>query len=414
MRTFIFLDTNNWIYLSNGFNVWSNKHDELHFKVFDIITRRVADESLVVLVNDIVIDELQRNKAQTEEQLRQIEKKYKSYSSYLSAIKDFAGGSEKKYKKVHKALKNKYEEKVEQYREHVDKVEEFLLNKTVKIDVSDQVKVEASNLALAKKAPFIGDKKNSMADALILLSAIEHIYENEKSDFPFPDEGDEPQYLFPQSYFVSSNSGDFSALDNKEKVHPDLEPYLFKTKTEFYYSLAKLVNSLEERFLTIEEIEEIDHFDDSMHCPLCQYEYYPTVDFSDYFDIIDPNKSYYDKNQMRINFPDTEEVEIPDDMTSQNIRIRTAECSYCGTSFFECPCGELIPVEWSDRFECPGGCGTIYNVSTDAYRGEGINSFEVEIVKVEHCEMCGEEVESVNESGLCPDCAEIEERNMNG
>lgn len=136
MRTFIFLDTNNWIYLSNGFNVWSNKHDELHFKVFDIITRRVADESLVVLVNDIVIDEWQRNKAQTEEQLRQIENKYKSYSSYLSAIKDFAGGSEKKYKKVHKALKNKYEEKVEQYREHVDKVEEFLLNKTVKKEIS--------------------------------------------------------------------------------------------------------------------------------------------------------------------------------------------------------------------------------------------------------------------------------------
>ncbi|RIJ48750.1 hypothetical protein D1614_09475 [Maribellus luteus] len=414
MRTFIFLDTNNWIYLSNGFNVLSNNHDELHFKIFDIITKRVEDGSLVILVNDIVIDEWRRNKEIAEKQLKLLENKYKSYANNIKAIKNFVGSGKKKFKKVQKALKDKYDKKVKQYREHVDKVEDFLLNKTVKIEVSDQVKVEASNLALEKKAPFIGDKKNSMADALILLSAIEHIYENEKSEFPFLDEGDEPQFLLPKSCFVSSNSGDFSAPDNKENIHPDLEPYLSKTKTEFHYSLGKLINSLENEFLTIEEIEEIEHFDDRIHCPQCQYEYYPSVDFSDYFDIIDPNKAYYDKNQIRISFPDTDDVEIPDDMTSQSIRIRTAECNYCGTSFFECPCGELIPVEWSDRFECPGGCGTIYNVSTDAYRGEGINSFEVEIVKVEHCEMCGEEVESVNESGLCPDCAEIEERNVNG
>jgi len=40
---YIFLDTNNWIYLANGFNVLSKEHDDLHFRVFDIIEKRVDD-----------------------------------------------------------------------------------------------------------------------------------------------------------------------------------------------------------------------------------------------------------------------------------------------------------------------------------------------------------------------------------
>lgn len=412
MSTFIFLDTNNWIYLSNGFDVRSKSHENLHFKLFDFITQRVDEGSLVILVNDIVIEEWRRNKTEAEKQLTIIKKTYKTYSSTLKAIQKFVGG-EKEFDKIQKVLKKQYDKKIKQYRKHVNLVEQFLLTKTVKIDVSDSVKVEATNLALAKKAPFIGDKKNSMADALILLSSIEHIYENEKYDFHFLEKEDEGKNYFPLSYFVSSNSGDFSAPNDNENVHPDLAPYLEKTKTNFYYSLGKLINSLEDRFLSEEELEVIEHYEDEAYCEACNFDYAPTLHFSEYDEIYNPNKKFIDKKQRTINFPGEEPVEVPDYKTTPMDKIRYADCSYCGASFFECMCGELIPVEWDDRLECPGGCGTVYNVRTDAYRGEGVGDFEVEIVKVVDCDNCGCETESVNEFGRCPDCEEREEKYIN-
>jgi predicted nucleic acid-binding protein len=69
MVKYIFLDTNNWIYLCNGYNVYSGKHEELHFKIFDTLKKRSEEGSLRFLINDIVIDEWTRNESQRREQL---------------------------------------------------------------------------------------------------------------------------------------------------------------------------------------------------------------------------------------------------------------------------------------------------------------------------------------------------------
>jgi hypothetical protein len=410
MRSFIFLDTNNWIYLSNGFNVQSNKHDDLHLKVFDIIQKRVEDGNLVFLVNDVVIDEWNRNKEQTKNQLKDIENKYKSYKSQLSAIEDFIQDEFPETKGLKEILEDKYKEKIERHKKHINDVEDFLIKKTVKISITDNNKIESSNLALEKKAPFIGDKKNSMADALILLSSIEHIQNNEK--IPLPTFDDTELFEFPESFFVSSNKGDFCSPGDKEKIHPDLESFLDRTKTKFFFTLGKLINSLEEKFLSEEEEELIEYTDDRQFCEVCNYEHYPTVEFSEHFKVFDPKKHYSDPRQLKIKFEDYEhELDEEEDDTDNSSfsRIRTADCNHCGAEFIECTCGELTQVhEYNSEIECEGGCGNKFIVHAEIDKKGMVHSLEYEIVEEYECKTCGYMFSSVDDSGNCEECAEYE------
>jgi hypothetical protein len=412
MQKFIFLDTNNWIYLSNGFNIFSSRHDELHLKVFETIRKRVNEGNLVFLINDIVLSEWERNKEQTENQIKEIGKKYNSHKGNLKSLNDFITGENKneEINTLKKVLEEKYTEKIERHKTHIKNVESFLKNETLKISISDKTKIEASNLALEKKAPFVGDKKNSMADALILLSSIEYLFENHK--FPLPDFSAEENtdFFFPDSFFVSSNKGDFSSPEDKEKIHPDLEPYLNKTKTKFFYTLGKLINSLEEEFLTEEEENIIEHVDDRMYCDVCNCDYYPSVDFSDYFEIYNPNKKFIDRNQFSFEFPeDKHNLKISEEMSTPMSSIRTAECGYCGAEFIECLCGELNHIEeYNSIFECVGGCGTKFKINADIDRKGMVHSLEYELIKEYKCSKCGDEFEEVNENGLCEECAEYE------
>ena len=407
MSKFIFLDTNNWIYLSNGFNILSNKHDELHLKIFDIIQKRTDERSITFLVNSIILDEWERDRDKAENQIKEIENKFKSYSNNLKSIKAFLQTDPDELRKIEELLKEAYNEKLKRHKDHVKNVEGFLKNKTTKIDVSDKNKIEASNLASEKKAPFIGDKKNSMADALILLSSIEHIFTHEKIINPFK----EDDYKFPESYFVSSNKGDFSSDEDKEKIHPHLKSFLNRTGTKFYFTLGKLVNSLEEKFLTEEEENILEHIDERLHCEVCNYEYYPTVNFSEYLEVIDPNHLAPDPNQLSLPLPlslanhNTDQVEYK----PSQVQIRTADCSYCGAEYLECDCGALNVVDqYNTNFECIGECGKVYVVHADIDKKGMVHCLEYEIVESHVCEKCGETVDSISEDRLCGECAEYE------
>ena len=66
---FVFFDSSMWIYLANGFKVFSGKYLDLHFKIFDILERRAAEGSLVILTNEIVKEEWERNEEESAKQL---------------------------------------------------------------------------------------------------------------------------------------------------------------------------------------------------------------------------------------------------------------------------------------------------------------------------------------------------------
>lgn len=395
-QIYVFLDTNNWIYLANGFNVQSRKHDDLHYKLFDFIEAQVDQGKLVVLVNEIIFIEFERNKTHTNDKIEDIEKKKTGYNNTLKSLKEFIPEDSAVIDELRNHLKAEADKKTQAEKQHVVKVQEFLNNKTKRIEVKSEHKIDASDMALAKKAPFIGEKKNSMADALMLLSAVDHICKNEMIRWHIFDDSEAIEYL-PKSFFVSSNSGDFSDPADAKSIHPDLVDILKRSGTIFHHSLTPLLQSLEAELLTEEEevvIEEAVW----QHCEICDYEF-SNIDYSLRFEVFDPRKT--------VDTMDTHQLPIFNDQKTTNpyIRLRTAQCDHCGVDFLECPeCDELIQVDgYNKKIECP--CGDfkfILNAERDRkgvyYEGE------YEIVIDYKCDQCDKEVDSVNEDGICDEC----------
>ncbi|MDB5125172.1 MAG: hypothetical protein JWP94_3301 [Mucilaginibacter sp.] len=405
-KVYVFLDTNNWIYLANGFNVQSQKHDDLHHKLFNFIEQQVDENKLVVLVNDIILDEFERNKAHTQDRIADIEKKKTGYNNTLKSLKDFIPDETGAINKLRDQLKAKAEEKITAEKSHIAKVEDFLKNKTKKIEITLEHKVEASDRAVAKKAPFIGEKKNSMADALVLISAVDHICKNEMVVWNIFDDMESIEYL-PKSFFVSSNSGDFSDPKDPKSVHPDLIDLLKRSNTMFQHSLTPLLHSLESELLTPEEeivIEEADR----KHCDICDFEF-SNIDYVASFEVFDPRRSYdtLDLQQIPI-FPGHPS-------TSPYIKLRTGQCDHCGTDFLECPeCGELIQVDgYNKKIAC--SCGYFkFQLHAERDRKGVFYEGEYEIIVDYTCCQCGEPTDNVDNDGTCDECAEYNQKPSKG
>jgi hypothetical protein len=402
---YVFLDTNNWIYLSNGFNIYSSDYGELHFKIFDFIVKKVDEGRLTFLTNKIVLEEWERNKKHSQNQIHDLKKKLGLAKTFLKSIKNLLEqDGQAMAKSLAEQITIDIENKIQRNTLHIALVEKFLKEKTSLIDVSDQVKIQAANMAAARKAPFIGEKKNSMADAWILLSSIEYVEQNLKikSDRPQSNE-----VLFPENYFVSSNKGDFSSTDDPKIIHPDLKPYLAKTSTEFYYSISDLIKNLESEFLTEEEAEWIDsHYS---KCPVCEFSYANTVEYSNAYPLYDPNKEklYKDPNQMGFPFVETDAAP---EVTSSDLEsdMVEAHCSHCNTDFFVCiGCGELNEIQTHNKiFSCEYDCGYHYLLTTDIDKKGMIHGWEFEIVASKVCQRCHNSFSKLSDSGLCEECEE--------
>lgn len=401
---YIFLDTNNWIYLANGFNVLSKEHDDLHLRVFDVIEKRVDDGSLTFLVNDVVLEEFERNKAHTEEKIKKIQHKANSYTGHLKAMKDFAPEAAAEIENLQKRLQETADEKIGLQKKHIAKVEHFLKTKTKRIAITAENKIAAAEMALAKKAPFVGDKKNSMGDALILLSSIAYIEKHAKSgiDFSFYEGPTEDNSYYSESYFVSSNSGDFSHPEHKEQVHPDLEQLLAKPNIRFYHSLNPLITALDKEFLTLEEEAQIEGADDSYLCPVCEYEY-SGLNFEKLI-IFDPNKLNKDSNDpAQINLFDGQIIKVNDPM----VETKTAFCDSCSADFIECPnCEELVHIASPNMVTECTGCSYQFILHEETDRKGYVFHHVYEIVNYKYCAECGTACEQVNADGLCDTCTE--------
>ena len=117
-------------------------------------------------------------------------------------------------------------------------------NLTILVPVSDQTKILAIDLALQKKAPF--QMRNSMADALIFLTAVEWVNANNSN----------------KSVFVTLNTKDFSDekrddedISFKERLHPDLQFHIKNNELEFGIVLGRVLNDIEHSLATQEEID---------------------------------------------------------------------------------------------------------------------------------------------------------------
>jgi hypothetical protein len=397
---YIFLDTNNWIYLSNGFNTQSNKHDELHFKIFDLFRKRVNDGSITVLVNQLVLEEWKKNKQHCKNQVDELIRTHQGYRNTIKSIGRLTGEETTvAIDLIIKQLDVFYQAKVARHEKHILDVEQFLLGQTVLIDIPDSIKILAANMAAEKKAPFIGDKKNSMADALILLSSLRYV-ETNCGFKPFVPASLTTMYL--ESYFVSSNSGDFSSKKDKEAIHEDLKPLLAKTETQFYNSLSKLIMSLEAEFLSEEEASMMDLH--NADCPVCHFPYARSVEFFQPYQLYDPNKAHkINSQQFKFNFT---ESEPKNDQADVQVEIIEGTCTQCNEHFFICPnCKEMNHImRHNTIFQCEFECGYYYILNTDVDKKGMIHGWSLEIVEGKTCQRCEQRFTKLSDSGLCEFC----------
>ncbi len=115
---------------------------------------------------------------------------------------------------------------------------------TIWVPASSQTNASAIAHALQKKAPF--RQRNSMADALIFLSAVEWVNANKPE----------------RSVFVTHNTKDFSDekrgdedRDFKERLAPDLQVLADKNRLEYGIIVGRVLNDIEQSVATEEEIE---------------------------------------------------------------------------------------------------------------------------------------------------------------
>ncbi len=372
---YLILDTNTWIYLANSKDpLTENFHDGLHFKLFEKLAKKVKDGSVQILINYLIKEEWERNKQHASGLVIKYENKLKSELAFFENIRKTING---KYNDELEKIKIEYQgsinTKIRENKTHIANVDQ-LLNSSIEFKVSIEIKAFAADWSVEKKAPFKGEKKNSMADALILFSAIEYI----KTISTINLCGEDVLIDLPTSIFVSGNKGDFCSAKDDEIIHEDLEPHLSEVKMWFFRSLPSVLNFIDNTLFKETEIKEIeqemDEFfeyeDDSCYCEICTFDdenqYINIVYFSNPEEILNEDEEAENPDQLKLELGLTPEVKKREITTT----VQRGYCSWCNTEHIKCQnCGEVtaITVDIGDTFECEG-CGLIYMIM-DKYVG---------------------------------------------
>ena len=222
----LILDTNIWI---------SHIAKDKPAGIFESFKKQVEDGEVILLINQIIRDEWNRNKENT---IRDIEKEIKTISKTALKMKPFLDNENKR--KIENLLSdyNREEEKrVELAKKRIEEVEKLMTNAT-EIEITDEMKIQVSNWALEKRAPFT-QKANSVGDALILLSAVKHRHNNKSA------------YFIP-GFFVSFNHTDYSKKNNADQIHEDLEEILKEANLSYKRNIGEVLNLTPELNIEVE------------------------------------------------------------------------------------------------------------------------------------------------------------------
>lgn len=383
---YLIVDTCNWIYLATSKDPQTDKFEERHFKLFSNLIQKIESGEVKLLLCSIIEKEWQKHKEDTAKGfIKKLQNELIEYGNIINKIKNALQDESDKENitKVFEKYKEAIDIKIKLNEEHIDKID-LIIEKAKKYEISVDTKAFVSDWAVDKNAPFKGDKKNSMADALIFFGAVAFIEEISKLDDLW---SGEVIYEYPTSIFVSSNKGDFASLANKKEIHEDLKPFAEKIELNFYTNLPEALNFVQEQVKIAEPLfneedirlieESLDEFDEDWYiCDVCSPDnmYANMVYFSEPYEIEYFEKRIINLNQLEIDFKDLENIPI----SKPIYKIRIGECSWCYTTHLICfKCNEVTALsgETEHGFECEG-CGTKYIVKSE-YDRKGILSTEI-------------------------------------
>ena len=225
---YLIIDTCVWIDLCN------NK--EIREKFSNLVNR----EKVKLIIPQLVIVEWERNK-----QSKVIDRKENSIRGMIKttkAILEYLPQEESSYiKGVLERFQQRKVEIIQSVLEEIKEIENLFNHpSTIKLAIEEKVKLQAVEFALEKKAPF--KEKNSMADALILLSAIDYIRKKK----------------LPNCIFVSTNTKDFSSNSETHGIHEDLKELFDEYKVKYYDNIGLAINVIEKDLVSAEKILDIE------------------------------------------------------------------------------------------------------------------------------------------------------------
>jgi len=389
------LDTNIWIYLANSYNPKNkNYEDGLHFKLVESLIKLIDSGDFILLTNDIIIEEWNRNK---EAAKKLIEKHKKTVEGNEGSIKNIKKQLEHEDKIKLNDIFQKYTDSIQKIiqdnERHIQEVEELLVNKSLKIEIPNEVKIIAADRAIKKMAPFKGDKSNSMADAIILLSSIEYL--KKIRDKLWKEEEFFPSY--PESIFVTNNKGDFANPSNENEVHIELKPLLEKVEMKYEMNIGKVINKAHVDLIAYEEIKQIEkdldeeYWKSLTYCEECSPDpekmyVHNIIEFEEPIQIKNELTEYYDPNQMKLfELQKIENSEGDEKIKKTDVdTIQLGSCTWCSSKYIKCQfCGGVNSIEEvleDSKFECEG-CYLVYEVVSN-YIGNGMHEDKIKIIGI--------------------------------
>ncbi|MBE7635183.1 DUF4935 domain-containing protein [Tenacibaculum finnmarkense genomovar ulcerans] len=384
---YISLDTCTWIYIVNGTEPVSH---------LNFIKKELDKGNLRLILPNIVIDEWNRHKNDTvkkgvliffKETLHSLKRLSKLVGEELEEP-FWAFLSEKKEEGENfKGLISKFESKKEQIeksiKSNIETVETiFKHSNTIVVEETDIIKLKASDLAISKKAPFI--KKNSFADAIIVLSFIEYVKENN----------------IEGAKFISYNTDDFCKKENgKTELHPDLIPFFKDTNSEFYKIVGEVLNTIKENIVSEETLQLIkdrqeDIFKDDHTCEECD------GNREGYGNIV----TYWDEIDIVNNYDNTHE-------NCKYVSASVGSCEWCSSLHIKCPkCNSVTCLpenNFNENNECEGSCGITYLVDTsEDFEYIGERTIKIIDHRVVKCANCNDDFIDENCIEICEKCEE--------
>ena len=404
---YLALDTNTWVYLANG----TEPARLLHF-----IKQQIEEGYIILLIPETVINEWDNSKKhlakqgaltfvrEIDEKLDKIkelfEKKKNSNSfgflfdntntnantEFIELLESFTA------KKA--AIRARVEEVVRENTLLIDGL--FKHESSVIIEVTSKIKVNTVQLALDKKAPI--NLRNSIADALIVLSFLDYVETNSISN----------------AMFVSHNTTDFCQnIKGKKTLHPDLKPLFEKAESHYFSTISEAINTVGEEIVSQRELQLIRAMQDEadrkpMFCQLCSdaHERHNEVIFNGLLCDLEDERD--DPFLSRLEFVEGELIfHEPVGPKEQFNKIEVGYCEWCNTEHIRCAkcdtVNALWPGDYNSRRECDG-CGLPYFIDTsDAYDG-GENQYRI-LKDVRHCAKCGcEYQDDGSNTDICLKC----------
>ena len=211
----IILDTNIWISF-----VAKDKPSGL---LEELIQKRKSNE-IILLTNEIILNEWKRNKEQT---IKDVSNNIKQKYDSAKILADFLTGKEREtYLASVNSFFSEEGKRIEMAINRVEETEALLMACEI-TPITDNMKLEIIEWALNKRAPF-KNKKNSVGDALILISSVAYCKVNTVG--------------LTDSIFVSFNHEDYSSSKDINSIHEELGDLLAGANMTFTRNIGEALH----------------------------------------------------------------------------------------------------------------------------------------------------------------------------